>query len=127
MQAILSELNSGIQQSRRAVIRSASEWQAIEDELRRGGVSADRVRGLDFRRSMIILAAMGTQSTGGHTITIEGVYRGGGQLWVVVHEEAPGPGCLTTQVLTTPVDAVSVSLSTERVNFVERKTVRDCR
>jgi hypothetical protein len=70
---------------------------------------------------------MGTQSTGGHTIAIEGVYRSGGRLWVVVREEAPGPGCMMTQVLTTPVDVVSVPLSDEPVSFVERKETRDCR
>ena len=127
MHRIFSEQYSGIQQPRRAVIRSAAQWKSIEDELRRGGVSAVPLPPLDFGRSMVILAAMGTQSTGGHTITIESVYRGGGRLWVVVREEAPGPGCMTSQVVTTPVDAVGVPLSDEPVSFVERKETRECR
>lgn len=127
MHRILSEQDSGIQQPHRAVIRSAAQWQSIEDELRRGRASPLPLPALDFGRSMVILAAMGAQSTGGHTITIEGVYRGGGRLWVVVREVTPGPGCMTTQVLTAPVDAVSVPLSDEPVSFVERKETRDCR
>jgi hypothetical protein len=127
MHRLLSEQDSGIQQPRRAVIRSAVQWQSIEDELRRGRASAVPFPALDFGRSMVILAAMGAQSTGGHTISIEGVYRGGGRLWVVVREESPGPGCMTSQVLTTPAAAVSVPLSDEPVSFVEHKETRDCR
>jgi hypothetical protein len=127
MQRIFSEQDSGIQQARRAVIRSPAQWQSIEDELRRGQASAVPLPTLDFGRSMVILAAMGAQSTGGHTITIEGVYRSGGRLWVMVREVTPGPGCMTTQVLTAPVDAVSVSLSDEPVSFVDLKEARDCR
>jgi len=124
-QRILSEQDSGLQQSRRVVVRNAGDWQSIEGELRRGGVSAS-LPVLDFGRSMVILAAMGTQSTGGYTITIEGVYRGEGRLWVMVREEAPGPGCMVAQVVTTPVDAVSVPRSDEPVSFVERKEKRGC-
>ena len=125
MHRLFSEQNTGIQESRRAVIRSAAQWQPIEDEIRRARGSAFRLPALDFSGSMVILAAMGARSTGGHTITIDGVYRGGGRFWVVVREVIPGPGCMTAQVLTTPADAVYVALSDEPVSFVERTETRD--
>ena len=125
MHRLFSEQDTGIQGSLRAVIRNAAQWQPIEDEIRRARGSTFRLPALDFSRSMVVLAAMGARSTGGHTITIEGVYRDGGRIWVVVREVIPGPGRMTTQVLTTPADAVSVVLSDEPVSFVERTETRD--
>lgn len=127
MHRLFSGQDSGIQQPRRAVIRDAAQWQSIEDELRRRRASAVPLPTVDFGRSMIILAAMGARTAGGHAIAIEGVYRGAGRLWVVVREVSPGPDCMTTQVLTAPADAVSVALSDEPVSFVERKETQDCR
>jgi len=126
MQRLFSDQDSGIEQSRRAVIRSAAQWQSTWDELTRARTLAVPQRPLDFGRSMVILATMGTQRTGGHSIAIEGVYRGGGRLWVVVREVKPGLGCMTTQALTAPADAISVPLSDEPVSFVERTETRNC-
>lgn len=123
MHEMFARQDSGIQQPRREVIRSAAQWQSIEEALGPRRPAAP----IDFGHSMVILAAMGERSTGGHAITIEGVYRGGGRLWVVVREVTPGPDCMTIQVLTSPASAVSVPRMDEPVSFIERTETRDCR
>ena len=81
---------------------------------------------VDFGQSMVILAAMGVQNTGGHMILIEGVHRSEKRLFVTVRQVLPGLGCMTTQTLTSPVDAVQVPKSDEAVTFVERQETQTC-
>ena len=127
MQRILSGQDSGFEQPCRDVIKTAAEWQPVGEKLRRGREYAGPIPAPDFGRSMVIVAAMGTQSTGGYAIAIENVYRATGRLWVVVRETRPDPGGMTTQVLTAPVDVVSVPRSEEPVSFVAGKEAPGCR
>ena len=126
MQQVFTAQYTGIDQSRRLVIRTPQEWQAIWGELRHEQYPIMAPPAVDFSQFMVILAATGTRSTGGHAIRIEGVSRSGGRLFVVVQEIAPGAGCVTTQVLTSPVDSVQVPQSDEPVIFVERQEIRNC-
>jgi PrcB C-terminal len=126
MQQVFTAQYTGIDQSRRLVIRTPQEWQAIWSELRHDQYPIPAPPAVDFNQFMAILAAIGTRSTGGHAIRIEGVSRSGGRLFVVVQEISPGAGCITTQALTSPVDAVQVPQSDEPVIFVERQESRNC-
>ena len=120
MEQVFTEQYTGIDQPRRLVIRTPLEWQAIWSELRREQYPITAPAAVDFSRSMVILAAMGMRSTGGHAICIDGVYSSGGRLFVVVQQISPQSGGLMAQVLTSPVVTVQVPLSDEPVTFVER-------
>lgn len=126
MERLIAEQESGIERPVRAVIRTAAEWETSEKERRRVRVPSAPSPAVDWGRFMVILAAMGVQTTGGHTIAIDGVYRSGGRLWVRVREVSPGPDCVTTQSLTTPADAVRVPQSDEPVSFIEHRETRAC-
>jgi hypothetical protein len=125
MQQIFTAPYTGIDQSRRLVIRTPQDWQAIWSELRRDQYPITAPPAVDFSQFMVILAAMGMRSTGGHAIRIEEVSRSGGRLFVVVRQISPEAGGVTTQALTSPVDAVQVPQSDEPVIFVERQETRN--
>ena len=126
MQPVFTALYTGIDQPRRLIIRTSQEWQAIWSELRRDQYPITAPPAVDFRQSMVILAALGIRGTGGHAIQIEGVSRREGRLFVVVRQVSPAAGCVATQALTSPVDAVQVPQSDEPVTFVERQDTRHC-
>jgi len=124
MQQVFIAQYTGIDQSRRLVIRTPQEWQTIWSELRHDQYPMTAPPAVDFSQSMVILAAMGMRGTGGYAIQIEGVSRSGGRLFVVVRQISPEAGGVTTQALTSPVDAVQVPQSDEPVLFVERQETR---
>jgi hypothetical protein len=126
MQRVFTEQYTGINQPSRLVIRNPQQWQSIWSELRRDRYPTMAPPAVDFSRSMVILVGMGLRGTGGYAICIEGVYRGGGRLFVVVRQVSPESGAVTTPALTAPVDAVQVPQSDEPVTFVERQETQNC-
>ncbi len=126
MQRVLTEQYTGLDQPLRLVIRNPEQWQSIWSEVMRDRYPITTPPAVDFGQSMVILAAMGIHNTGGHAISIEGVHRSGGRLFVTVRQVSPGPGCMTTQALTSPVDAVQVPKGDEAVTFIERQETQNC-
>lgn len=117
---------AGIQEPRRAVVRTETEWRELWRELAAGTLPPPEPPTIDFVTRMVIVAAMGRRPTGGYGIAIEEVRATTDSLYVTVVETSPGAGCLTTQALTAPVAAVSVERHPAEPVFREREEVRDC-
>jgi hypothetical protein len=67
--------------------------------------------GIDFQRSLVIAVAMGTQSSGGHSIEITAIDRitGGsspGELVVHYQEQHPDPRSFVSHIMTAPYHVV---------------------
>ncbi|MBI4539240.1 MAG: protease complex subunit PrcB family protein [Gemmatimonadetes bacterium] len=118
---------SAIEEPRRTVIRDETTWATFWAEIEGLQTPKTDPPPVDFTTQLVLAAAMGTRSTGGHTITIERVYRTSDRIFVEVREVAPGRACIVTMALTQPVDAALAPKSELPVSFVERKEVRDCR
>ena len=118
--------HSGINDSRRLVIREAAAWRPLWREVVGQRTPAPALPTIDFERDMVIVAALGRRGTGGYAITIDDVYAEGGQLYAVVRETSPGPGCMTIQAFTAPVTGVRVPRGEAAVTFIERKDQLDC-
>lgn len=117
---------SGIETPARRVITDAAAWAAAWTEIH-ATVQPEPARPeVDFGKSVVFLAAMGTRSSGGYSIAIEGVYRAADRLYVLVREKSPGPSCMTTQAITAPVAAVSTARVELPVTFLERKETVNC-
>lgn len=126
IEAVAEAARSGIQDRRREVVRSESEWRQLWSELAAGRIPPPEPPAIDFERRMVIVAAMGRRSTGGYAIRIESVRAAADSLYVTVVEVSPGAGCLTTQALTAPVTAVSLERHAGHPVYVERQETRDC-
>jgi protease stability complex PrcB-like protein len=114
--------HTGIREGRRLVIRDANTWAEFWSELGVGERPA-----VDFSRNLVIAVASGQRSSGGHEIAISRVTQTNGELTVEVVETAPGPNCMTTSVLTQPVDVIVVQgVNPKSWSFVERNDVRSC-
>lgn len=123
---LVREYYSGVGSRQRAVIRDGVTWAGFFSEVMRTRQPQPPVPGVDFGEDMVIAAAMGTRPSGGHAIRIDGVYESDGDLYVVVRQVSPGPGCLTTAALTAPVVAVRTPRHTGAVRFVEREETLTC-
>ena len=99
------------------VITQPAEWDAIWRRIvaRHGNPPAPPP--VDFSREMLLVAAMGTQPTGGYAIRIDRVIDNETFLEVLVTRTSPGPRCGATAALTNPVDVVRVPASMKPVRW----------
>jgi hypothetical protein len=115
--------SSGITTPTREMIRDDSAYARFWGSLRAGQRPA-----VDFSRDVVIAVAAGQRMTGGHSIAVERVTRTGDGLAVEVVETVPGPGCMTTQALTQPVDVVVVAAADARTwSFSDQSRAQGCR
>ena len=114
---------TGINESRRLIIRAANAWSAFWSELGMGQRPA-----VDFTKDIVVAVAAGQRPSGGYEIQVRRVTRQAGELTVEVLETAPGPNCMTSAALTQPVDVVVLQgVSVQSWSFLEQQEVRGCR
>lgn len=107
---------SGIDEARQAVVRTAAEW----DTLWRAH-AADRPRpSIDFAKEMVVGVFLGSRPTAGYTVEIVGVREEGGALIVQYREGVPPSGSMTAQILTMPYAIGAVPARPGEVRFEKR-------
>jgi hypothetical protein len=87
-----------------AVIHNQDEWTAFCDS---NGFQAPDA-GVNFSEEMIVLSAMGTQSTGGYYITIERIVMQFGRLVIHYRTRVPGLDEYVIMVITNPKHFVRI-------------------
>lgn len=89
---------SGIEQRREVIVRTAGEWQAVWKEHR----PDEPPPPVDFSKSMAIGVFAGLRNTGGYSVAITSIERTGDGIVVTWKESRPGAQDITPQVLTFP-------------------------
>lgn len=115
---------SSYQKPARLVIRNTDAWEQLWPQL--AGSNASAAPAVDFDRDMVLVAAMGLRSTGGYSISVEGVFESTDGIYVRVLESVPGSRCGTTQALTAPVTVVTIPQRDGPVIWLERTRTRSC-
>jgi hypothetical protein len=76
---------------------------------------------------MIVVVALGSRSTGGYSILIDGASEAANNgVAVIVDSSSPGTDCAVTEAFTQPVDIARMPLRDGAVRFVERSHVSNC-
>lgn len=102
---------SGVQEPRSLVIKSAEEWETLLQTHRMPHTSAASGAPIDFNREMVVAVFMGKKSSGGYGIAItriEANYENQ-QLRITVRERNPPPNTLSTQALTQPYHIIKLA------------------
>lgn len=122
---ILTQGNSGFDEPAELVIRDRaaleSVWARVFNQ-----VQGNPPPAVDFAKETVILVALGTRTTGGHSVHVDAVIRGAGSAVVKYSAARPGDGCMTTQSLTSPVDVVRTARLEGTVRFDRREVVQPC-
>ena len=101
---ISQSANSGVEEARQVVVRTAEAWKALWNEHAPG----QPMPAVDFTRSMVVGVFLGSRSTAGYRVTITGIERDGSSAVVSYREERPGAGDMLAQVITFPHHLVRV-------------------
>jgi hypothetical protein len=118
--------NSGITTRERMVVRTRATWEALWPQIVGTVRPIPPVPAVDFATKTVIVASMGTRSSGGYVISVDDVRQSRGDAWITVTERSPGTSCGTTAAITTPVAAVAVPRFDGVATFVERTTTVNC-
>jgi hypothetical protein len=118
---------SGFPDALRLVVRDSAGWALAWRQLMVARPEAAAAPPVDFRREMVVVAALGLRAQGGHAIAVDSVRRAGEEVEVVVRTVSPPAGCPAALALVQPVDVVRVARSERAVRFAERAMVAgDC-
>ena len=105
-----------------SVFRDRASWDAAWAQLNNGMVAPD-LPAVDFTTSSVVLVAIGQRRSAGSEVRVGAIERRGADAVVHYTVTEPAPGCVTAQMLTSPVVAVRVPRIAGAVRF-ERETVR---
>ncbi len=122
---LLSASQSGFTEPAELAVRERGEFAAAWATLHRG-LPGNAPPEVDFSRRTVVLLALGERSSGGYSVRFDGITREEGGAVVRYTVTRPGPGCMTTQAITSPVDVVSVSRVEGAVRFERQEVVDSC-
>ena len=122
---LFSQSTSGYPEPAEEVIRDRRALEAVWRALHSGNQGAE-LPAVDFARSTLVLIAVGERSTGGHAIRVDRVTRKGDAAIVHYTVTRPGPGCMTTQVMTAPAELISIPRIGGEVRFQPTSVVEPC-
>jgi hypothetical protein len=117
---------SGFDQPARLVISDPTTWATAWQQTFKGSLPVPPVPDVDFSREVIVLAALGSHSTGGYGILVEGASATDTGTSIEIRSISPGSNCVTTQAFTQPVDIARVPRRDGPVAFIEHKEVHNC-
>ena len=110
------------------VVRDRDAWQATWNKMH------ERLAGprpplptVDFSTEMVVVIALGVRSNSGFGVTITGASESDGVITVDALSTGPGPGCITAQVITYPIDVVRLPRRNSAVYFRVGPGVTSCR
>jgi PrcB C-terminal len=110
-------VQSGIEQRREIVVRTADEWKTLCGQHAEGRPCPT----VDFARSTVIGVFLGTRPSAGISVEIQRVERDGDALVVTYRERGPGPGEMAAQMITAPYTLATVDRFPGPVRFVRAR------
>jgi hypothetical protein len=117
---------SGFSEPAELVIRDAAAFEQVFASAMGEDMLVPPVPDVRFAREMVIVLALGQRNTGGYGIRFDGITADGTGATVRYTTTSPGPNCMTTQMLTSPVEIVSVPRVEGPVRFDARRVVEPC-
>ena len=106
--------DSGVEEARQIVVRTAEAWKALWREHAPG----QPMPAVDFTKSMVVGVFLGSRNTAGYRVTITGIDTGGSGAVVTYREDRPGARDVLAQVITFPHHLVRVERISGDVKFV---------
>ncbi|CAN5457257.1 hypothetical protein BH10BAC5_BH10BAC5_10110 [soil metagenome] len=119
---------SGIDDNKQVVIRSETEFNAKFKEVNSIFFPEPEAPAIDFSKYIVIAVFQGTKNNGGYSIKIEKIrYEEDGNVKVTVIETSPGRNCVTTDAITHPYYIVKIPKTDEKIVFIVKQEVFDCK
>jgi hypothetical protein len=118
--------SSGFDTQQQLIVRDSATWATTWTRLLGSHRPRAPLPAVDFSREMLVIASMGTRSSGGYTVGIDSVFVARDTVFFRVREQSPGSRCGTTAALTSPVGLARVERTDRPIGFVISEVVSEC-
>jgi hypothetical protein len=108
---------SGFQQPAQIVITNKTQWAEVWKKHSSKQIRAKPAPEVDFEKESVLFVALGQKRSGGFSIEITGIDQSGGKTNILVRAQAPKPGGMQLQAITSPFHIVAVPRVTGSVTF----------
>jgi hypothetical protein len=108
------------------VVRDQAAWSELWHTIHAPMTPVPPLPMVDFGQEMVVAAGVGNRSSGGYDVLMGGAAEDASGLQIEVIETSPGPGCVTTQALTQPVDLARTPRRDGPVRFVTTRRINHC-
>ncbi len=117
---------SGVSDSTRFVVRDSLQWTQMWTRINRPFIPAPSAPRIDFRREMVVVAALGNRPSEGYDVMLERAVEDSAGIEVEVRVSSPASGCPVGAAMTQPVDLARIPASERPVRFRQRNVVVPC-
>ena len=117
---------SGFDTQQQFVVRDSATWATTWTRLLGSHRPRAPLPAVDFSREMLVVASMGTRSSGGYTVGVDSVFVARDTVFFRVREQSPGSRCGTTAALTSPVGLARVEQTDRPTGFIISQVVSEC-
>jgi hypothetical protein len=102
LQMLDSGAYCGIDEAGQQLITSQAEWEKLWKAFSANRMPAPPPMKVDFSEHAVVACFMGTQTSGGHEVTLEKARVEGSRLYLDIYHLHPGRYCITTSAITQP-------------------------
>jgi hypothetical protein len=108
---------SNVDDAKTAVVRDAAAWKALWQR----HASDRELPAVDFSKEMVVAVFLGSRTTSGYDVAIQGTRVDDGKLVVDYRESSPPRDAMTAQVITAPFHIAAVPARSGDVRFEKIK------
>lgn len=106
------------------VVRDQPSWQMLWSQMTANQFPAPQLPAVDFTKDMVLVAAAGTRPTTGYSVSITDATESSGG--VTVNVTITNPGCVVSDLVTSPVDVATIARRDGTVGFVVTRKTHNC-
>jgi len=118
---------TGLASPARLVIEDPQAFEEVWNRAFGGYGPSPPLPAVDFAHEVVVVAALGEQSSGGYSIRVAGAVVTSSAVLISVESTAPGARCVVSGALTQPLDIVKIARSGRGFRFQESSLARSCR
>ena len=117
---------SGYDTAQTIVIHDRDTWVRTWSDINRRTTPLPALPDVDFTSEMVVVAALGTRPSSGYDVVFTSASEAGEIVTVEVESRAPGAGCVTLTVITSPVDLARIPRRNGAITFRTTPKVTTC-
>lgn len=108
------------------LVRDHATWQSLWAKMNSNHIPTPALPAVDFSVDMVVVAAAGGKPSGGFSVSVDSASERAGTVTVDVTMTSPGPSCIRTGILTSPVEVAKLPMRTGTANFNVTRRVTNC-
>ena len=108
------------------VIRDQRQWKLLWSTANEHTIPSSELPGVSFDSEYVLVSAMGTQPSGGYSVSIVSAEQHTDYIEILVRDSVPGNGCTVITMITHPADFARLPKTLLPIRFRHERFVRSC-